>query len=989
MEQMKWLPMTLVFVLAMGSCRPAELSLEARLDERGRVAEVQVERQTWLTDLGLVLVKPQWQGNLGDQGSAEATRAVRSEEGGKTVFEGTFRAEGKTVRFREEVHKNPGALCLSYVLTAEQDMELESVILRGLLPLPGHAGTTEWVLCDGERTQRGTFPRELPDPYHLMGAKGVDWLAWVPSEGVGLEFRPQEGLEAVSLQDDRRFGMEAFEAQWRVAGTRQLTAGQTIRFGLILRPTTAERVRREEQLVRQESTMAAASLSCQEPLELRAVRPDRTELKVYERLELTLDLHATFDNPFDPDDIDVMATFASPQGEEVVVAGFYFQDYRRELWRGRERLRPVGQPSWKVRFTPLEAGPWQVTVRVRDRHGQVASAPLAFTVAPNPQHPGFIRRSPDSPWYLQFDNGASYFPVGENVCWAGDRGLFDYERWFQHLGAVGGNWARIWLVYWNMGLEWTDGIAGKTGRGRFYGLGRYSLDNAWRIDALLDLAERNGIFLMLCLGYHGELQDQHDFFGSEAWIASPYNAANGGPCATPANFWIDETARQLYRRKLRYLVARWGYSPQIVAWEFWNEVNAPAPWVQEMAQALRDTDVNRHLITTTYGNESIWELPEIDFTQSHHYGDSGNIPDSAEPLSALCQDHTARFGKPHLIGEFGIDWRTHDGKYDPDGQGVNLHHGLWAAALSRGMGGAMIWYWDGYVEPRNLYCHLAALNRFAASVPWARRPFEIARTTPPLALSVQETFTDLTIPCTLGWARSESQTFVVHPDGNITGGPIPQFLGHPQKAEIRNTPTFQVNYPQAGRLRIHVGMVSARAVLQVTVDGVVALEKEFLTGPAGEGPWKEATYFPEWQCHQCLYDSEIDLEVPAGQHVIRLENIAGDWLQITRLTFNGVRSSRYPDLRILGLQHKDLALLWLQNKDFNWYTHQQGREPRPIEGAQFDLLGLPDGEYEIEWWDTWQGQPIGCEAAISMAGKLPLQVPSLTRDIACQVQPKG
>lgn len=733
---------------------------------------------------------------------------------------------------------------------------------------------------------------------------------------------------------------------------------------------------------------AAVSLTSREPLELRAVMPDRTELKAYERLELTLDLHATFDNPFDPEDIDVAATFTSPQGKSVVVPGFYFQDYRRELRQGREELRPQGEPAWKVRFTLPEPGLWRATVRVRDRQGEVTSGPLSFTVAPNPQHPGFIRRSPDSPYYLQFDNGTSYIPIGENVCWAGDRGLFDYELWFQHLGAAGGNWARIWLVYWNMGLEWTEGVAGKVGRGQFHGLGRYSLDNAWRIDSLLDLAERNGIFLMLCLGYHGELQEQHDFFGSEAWVASPYNAANGGPCATPAEFWTNATARQLYRRKLRYCVARWGYSPQIAAWEFWNEVHAPASWVQEMARTLREMDVNRHLITTTYGDEAVWQLPEIDFTQSHHYGDSGNIPDSAEPLAALCRDHTARFGKPHLIGEFGIDWRTDDGRYDPDGLGVNLHHGLWAAALSRGMGGAMIWYWDGYVEPRNLYPHLTALKNFVSKVPWARHSFEIAQTTVPLSAGVEETFTDLVVPCTLGWNRSENQEFTVRPDGIVEGGPVPQFLGQPDKAEIRNTPAFRVNYPQAGRFLLHLGRVSHRAVLRVTMDGVVALEQEFLTGPAGQGPWKEATYYPEWRCYQCLYDCEVAIEVPAGPHIFRLENTAGDWIQITRLTFTGVRSSRYPDLRILGLQDRDLALLWLQNKGFNWYTHQQGREPAVIEGARFDLLGLPEGEYEIEWWDTWQGRPTGRQAATCVAGKLPIAVPSLSRDLACQVRPR-
>jgi len=101
----------------------------------------------------------------------------------------------------------------------------------------------------------------------------------------------------------------------------------------------------------------------------------------------------------------------------------------------------------------------------------------------------------------------------------------------------GANFARIWLVRWNMGLEWTKG----DGNGMYQGIGRYALDNAWRIDELLRLAERNGIYLMLCLGYHGELADRQLYFGEQAWDKNPYNRKNGGPCDKPADFWTNPT----------------------------------------------------------------------------------------------------------------------------------------------------------------------------------------------------------------------------------------------------------------------------------------------------------------------------------------------------------------------------------------------------------------------------------------------------------------
>ena len=61
------------------------------------------------------------------------------------------------------------------------------------------------------------------------------------------------------------------------------------------------------------------------------------------------------------------------------------------------------------------------------------------------------------------------------------------------------------------------------------------------------------------------------------WPVNPYNTVNGGPAKTPADFWTDPTARALYRRRLRYLVARYGSQTSIAFWELWNETDAPRP----------------------------------------------------------------------------------------------------------------------------------------------------------------------------------------------------------------------------------------------------------------------------------------------------------------------------------------------------------------------------------------------------------------------------
>jgi hypothetical protein len=461
----------------------------------------------------------------------------------------------------------------------------------------------------------------------------------------------------------------------------------------------------------------------QAPLALRTATPNATSIPRYGKFELTLDLAATFDNPFDPAEVDVWASFTSPQGRVVRVNGFLDQSHTRKLDNRRERIEPAAEPVWKIRFAPDTEGRWHYRVFAKDRSGAASLPEVEFTATAS-TNAGFLRRSERNPRGFACDNGQPFFAVGENVCWGGQRGSFDYDDWLPALSKAGGNWIRIWMCSWNCALEWSRESRGEWRQGTYHGVGVYSLDNAWKLDTILDVADRHGVLVMLCFGTYGEFRDG-GYFGEGQWKANPYNATNGGPCLKPEEFWTNATARQLYRQRLRYLAARYGWRTGIQSWEFWNEQPAPAPWVGEMARFLKGTgefagqpaDPYGHLVTTTYGNADVWKIPEIDFSQSHHYG-MGNEPDHAPVIHKDARDHF-RFGKPHLMAEFGIDWRSPDNKYDADGKGINLHNGLWASAMSGNAGGAMIWWWDSYVHPKNLYGHFTPLRRFADAVPWA------------------------------------------------------------------------------------------------------------------------------------------------------------------------------------------------------------------------------------------------------------------------------
>jgi hypothetical protein len=327
---------------------------------------------------------------------------------------------------------------------------------------------------------------------------------------------------------------------------------------------------------------------------------------------------------------------------------------------------------------------------------------------------GFVRVDPRNPRYLAFDDGTPFFPIGLNLgWWQNDQDpLSDYARWFDALRANGANAARIWMAPWSFGLEWND-----------TGLGNYDrrLDRAALLDEVFRLAEEEGIYIQLVLTNHGQFSETTN----AQWFENPYNAANGGPAATPREFATDPRARKYFKQRLRYLAARWGYSPNLLAWEWWNEVDFTPmvetdvleTWTQEMTPALLQFDPNDHLTTLSYsieGDARVWNLREVDLIQRHEY--NANDPKWFFPTAGGTGRYEQQRGllpKPLIMGEFGASGVIEK----PDASArdaIHLHNGLWAAPFSGFASTAMYWWWDLLIEPANLWGHLAGISRYLA-----------------------------------------------------------------------------------------------------------------------------------------------------------------------------------------------------------------------------------------------------------------------------------
>ena len=427
--------------------------------------------------------------------------------------------------------------------------------------------------------------------------------------------------------------------------------------------------------------------------EIKGVTPSAAQVGRYNKFELTIALKDIYTNPFDPAQIDLHATFTSPNGTGRTIPGFYWQDYTSQPNGTKEVLTATGQPAWKVRFSPTETGLWTYFVEAVTPGGKASTTPAKLEVTAS-DNPGYLRVSRQDPAYLEFSTGKPYFAIGQNVGWYGAGGWHDYERWFKQMGANGANFARIWMPSWGAGIEWSDGP-----------LGDYSkrLDRAWQMDQIFNLAEQNNIYIMLSLLNHGAFSKTTD----SEWSKNPYNAALGGPIAEPQDFATNRQARDLFKRRLRYIVARWGYSSHLLAWEWWNEVDYTPisnrallkPWIQEMNTALQSWEGYPHLRTISYArtfDDEIYNMPEIDLVERHEY--SPQEPASTFPTNMA---KLRTFGKPAFYGEFGSSGDGADTTLDK--AAVHLHNAQWASLMTKGFGTSMSWWWDTYIDPLNLY----------------------------------------------------------------------------------------------------------------------------------------------------------------------------------------------------------------------------------------------------------------------------------------------
>ena len=622
-------------------------------------------------------------------------------------------------------------------------------------------------------------------------------------------------------------------------------------------------------------------------------------------------------NPFNPDVIRLDATFTSPSGQALVVPAFWYQAYQRSLQSGSERLTASGAPEWRIRFTPTESGDYNLSLSIFTNgqpFGAAITTNFAVANAPPPAQQGFPRVA-SSGQYFETSDGRPLPLIGANVCWHGVRGTYDYDDWFPAMSNAGENYARLWMCPWAFGIETETNS-----------LTRYRLDRAWQLDYVFSRAEQLHLYLLLCLDYHGMFETQPDIFGgNNYWPKNPYNAANGGPCANQNAFFTNTTARMIYQRRLRYLVARYGYSQNLLAWELFNEIDnvyqylnagSVASWHGSVGAWLHANDPFGHLVTTSLTGGSdrpeIWSLPQLDFAAYHSY----NEPSPASRLAAVAQSFLSGYRKPVMVGEFGVDYRGWSRGQDPYLRG--LRQGIWGGALGGSVGTAMSWWWEN-LHSENVYPLYEALGSILTHTHWRgggwRQIVFLTSGPPPSTVGNPiingQPFAVRLTPSGQWGSKPSGQLAIPNPDAaDYAASTLNSFVhgtGHP---DLRVPFKLSAWLTNSARLVMHLNSVSDGAILTVRVDGVETYRTNLANLDGGYAVNNE-------------YNVDIPANLPAGNHLVEIRNGGGDWFYLDWVGLEQVLRATYPggwepSPAAIGLQGDRESLLYVVAPDASY-----------------------------------------------------------------------
>lgn len=667
----------------------------------------------------------------------------------------------------------------------------------------------------------------------------------------------------------------------------------------------------------------------------------------YDLFETSFQAGHTDKNPFDAAEIQVDAVIHHNQ-RSVTVPCFYDGEHR-----------------WKLRYTPRETGEYTYRIYAQTVDNKELIQEGSFIVEAKANR-GFVRVGTNSSRFFVFENGDSYFPIGENlgwVRWTGSPAIDEWNMYLDECEKVGINWIRIWMCPWGRTeLVWTP-------QGdRYHGYRQYDLANARVNDQIFEEAAKRGIYIQWVINHHGQYSINHN----PIWDENPYSVKNGGFLDRPQDFFTHPEAKRHYRNRLRYLVARYGYSTHLIAWEFWNEVDLTASfdaavvkaWHEEMSSYLREIDPYTHMQTTSTSspNAVIYSIEGMDFIQSHAYVE--NIIERLMADSAVRAREYPRH--PHFFGELSYDYR---GPNRGDKEGVILHNQLWASLHSWDCGTAMTWWWDNWVHPYNLYYHFKPVAVYIQGIHWDKENLTPVETEVEIQPGNQGT---LTFTPFIHWGNTSRSEFIIQNNGVVQGlRECTRFVHGDNHRQMAPNPVFVVSVDQPVEFGMRIERVSGNgAECAVRVNGETVFQRTF----AATG--KDITMGEE---------GIIRVSLPIGDHRITITNSGRDWFLVKQYWIEQFA----PRVVAYARGNADRVLVWVHDRAHRYATIDTYPDQSRLVDTSITLPEYRSGEYLLERIDTYQGERLSQSYISASASGLTFPVPSFDKDTAFRIQRKS
>ena len=571
-----------------------------------------------------------------------------------------------------------------------------------------------------------------------------------------------------------------------------------------------------------------------------------------------------------------------------------------------------------------------------------------------------IRLDPKQPSRFILSTGESFVPIGANLPWShGSNRVGFYRGAFKSFAKANLNWVRVWMAHWGgLNMEWLPGDMGSSPP-----RGTLELQVAKNWDQLIDAAEASGVYLQVVLQHHGQYSSKVD----SNWQSNPWNAVNsGGFLAAPTDFFTSPEAIKLTRMKYRYIIARWGYSPAVMAWELFNESHwtdavrethneaAVAQWHSQMAAFIRSIDHYGHLITASMDNLQSPVVADMDYLQPHLY-----VPNILTGVRRQSSSTTTTLNRPVFYGEVGDDHLTLSPQIKATG--IDIVPPVWASLMGQCQIPAQPWQGLQLLQTNRLG-ELGAVARFLAASKLGQRE----GLTPFSALVECPEHVPLTLIGGQLWQKQPPQEITVPLDGrdSLDFARIPRiYVGSKDSlAEgYSGRTTFHFDFPKSSALAFHItDSNTAAGAIRISIDGTMSVEKS----------WSAQEPKPDVK----PYTDVIQVPISAGVHTVVVENPSSPgWFDLSQIDLG----LDVPVLGATGQRSTDFLAVWI------W--HRNGIfSPQASPPAQGTLLidDVPPGIWQVIWWDTIEGKASQPTTLSHPGGIMHVPTPPISRHAA-------